>query len=110
MHAFVLDKERKPLNPCRMARARLLLKQGRAALFRRLNQLAPSRISNFAVEESLRQCPTVSDFIGFTYQEGGHLFYILTSAIKNWSSNTLPWKSAPTMARSAERAPSQATT
>jgi hypothetical protein len=34
MHVFVLDRDRKPLNPCRMARARILLKQGRAAVFR----------------------------------------------------------------------------
>ena len=35
MHAFVLDRNRKPLTPCRMARARILLKLGRAAVFRR---------------------------------------------------------------------------
>jgi 5-methylcytosine-specific restriction endonuclease McrA len=35
MFALVLDKNRKPLTPCRMARARLLLKLGRAAVFRR---------------------------------------------------------------------------
>src|SRR5271165_2645150 len=35
MHAFVLDKDRQPLTPCRMARARILLKLGRAAVFRR---------------------------------------------------------------------------
>jgi 5-methylcytosine-specific restriction endonuclease McrA len=34
MHAFVLDRNREPLTPCRMARARILLKQGRAAVFR----------------------------------------------------------------------------
>lgn len=35
MHAFVLDRNQKPLTPCRMARARILLKLGRAAIFRR---------------------------------------------------------------------------
>jgi len=35
MHAFVLDKDQKPLTPCWMARARILLRQGRAAVFRR---------------------------------------------------------------------------
>ena len=35
MHAFVLDRNRKPLTPCRTARARILLKQGRAAVYRR---------------------------------------------------------------------------
>jgi hypothetical protein len=48
-----------------------------------VDQLAPKKISNWAVDESLRRCPTVSDFIGFAYQEGGHLFYILTSAVNN---------------------------
>lgn len=35
MHAFVVDRNREPLTPCRMARARILLQQGRAAVFRR---------------------------------------------------------------------------
>jgi RRXRR protein len=35
MYAFVLDRNRKPLTPCRMARARIMLKLGRAAVFRR---------------------------------------------------------------------------
>ncbi len=35
MHAFVFDRNKKPLTPCRMARARILLKLGRAAVFRR---------------------------------------------------------------------------
>ncbi|NEP28080.1 RNA-guided endonuclease IscB [Moorena sp. SIO3I6] len=35
MRVFVLDKNLKPLDPCRPARARLLLKQGRAKVFRR---------------------------------------------------------------------------
>jgi 5-methylcytosine-specific restriction endonuclease McrA len=35
MFAFVLDPQKKPLTPCRMARARLLLKLGRAAVLRR---------------------------------------------------------------------------
>jgi RRXRR protein len=35
MQVFVLDDNRKPLDPCPPARARYLLKQGRAAVFRR---------------------------------------------------------------------------
>ena len=35
MRVFVLDKDRQPLDPCRPARARKLLKVGRAAVFRR---------------------------------------------------------------------------
>ena len=33
-HVFVLDAEKRPLMPCRPARARLLLNQGKAAVFR----------------------------------------------------------------------------
>ena len=33
---FVLDKNETPLMPCRPAKARILLKKGRAAVFRRL--------------------------------------------------------------------------
>src|SRR5246127_4879295 len=40
----------------------------------------------------------------------GNSAVILTSAIRNWSSNTCPAKSAPTICRSDDRAPSQATT
>ncbi len=40
----------------------------------------------------------------------GNSAVIFTSAIRNWSSNTWPANSAPTIWRSEERAPSQATT
>ena len=36
MQVFVLDRNRKPLDPCSPARARILLAKGRAAVFRRL--------------------------------------------------------------------------
>ncbi len=35
MHIFVLDKDKKPLAPCHPAKARRLLKSGRASVFRR---------------------------------------------------------------------------
>src|ERR1700694_4596127 len=35
MQVFVLDNNRKPLDPCTPARARILLAKGRAAIFRR---------------------------------------------------------------------------
>ena len=35
IRAFLLDKDRKPLMPCHAARARKLLKKGKAAVFRR---------------------------------------------------------------------------
>ena len=40
----------------------------------------------------------------------GNSAVIFTSAIRNWSSNTCPENSAPTICRSEERAPSQAMT
>lgn len=43
-------------------------------------------ISTRAVEASISSYPLVSDAIGFTYEEGGHLFYVLTfpTADKTW--------------------------
>ena len=34
-HVLVVDKNQKPLMPCRLARARILLDKGKAAVFRR---------------------------------------------------------------------------
>lgn len=39
---------------------------------------SPQRISNFAIEEQVRQMATVSDAFGLTYVQGGHSFYALT--------------------------------
>lgn len=39
------------------------------------------RISNFALEEAIRKMAltgSISDAIGYTYQQGGHVFYVLT--------------------------------
>lgn len=38
----------------------------------------PIRVSNFALEFEISQLSTITDAIGFCYQEGGHLFYQLT--------------------------------
>ncbi len=46
----------------------------------RMNGYTPARISNFAVENYLRALPTVADIIGWTYQDAGHLFYVLYSS------------------------------
>lgn len=51
-----------------------------------INQLSPQRISTHAVEASLDACADISDFIGFAYQEQGHLCYVLTS-----TKNKLTW-------------------
>jgi hypothetical protein len=36
------------------------------------------RISTFAIEEAIRKYPVIDDAIGFCYQIGGHIFYVLT--------------------------------
>lgn len=44
------------------------------------------RVSTHAVEWQIQQYNTLSDAIGFTYQQDGHMFYVLTfpSAGKTW--------------------------
>lgn len=36
------------------------------------------RVSNHALENALQQIPNVSDAFAYTYQQGGHYFYVLT--------------------------------
>lgn len=50
------------------------------------NGFNPQRISNFAVEYAIQQYGTLSDAVGYTYQEDGHYFYVLnfTSANTTW--------------------------
>jgi hypothetical protein len=36
------------------------------------------RISTFAIEDAIRKYPRIDDAIGFCYQIGGHIFYVLT--------------------------------
>lgn len=47
---------------------------------------SPSRISTHALENELRGYASVSDAIGFAYQQNGHTFYVLTfpTAGKTW--------------------------
>jgi hypothetical protein len=49
-------------------------------------QYQAKRISTFAIENAIQQYPTVTDAVGFTYQQEGHVFYQLTfpSADKTW--------------------------
>lgn len=42
------------------------------------NQYAAKRISTHAIEQQIQSYSTVSDAIGFTYQQLGHVFYVLT--------------------------------
>lgn len=44
----------------------------------RSDQYSFAQISNRAVEAAIAKYPLVSDAIGDTYEEGGHLFYVLT--------------------------------
>lgn len=50
------------------------------------NQYSYERISNHGVEKALGSYPLVSDAIGWTYEEDGHWFYVLTlpTADKTW--------------------------
>lgn len=50
------------------------------------NQYSYEAISTRAIEAKISTYPLVSDAIGFTYEEGGHLFYVLTfpTANKTW--------------------------
>ena len=47
------------------------------------NGYSPKRISTHAVELAFQSYSTISDAIGFTYQENGHQFYILTFPTAN---------------------------
>ncbi len=47
------------------------------------NQYAAKRISTNAIEYQLSTYPVVSDAIGFTYQQLGHTFYVLTFPTAN---------------------------
>lgn len=42
------------------------------------NQYTFERISTHAIEKAIASYPLVSDAIGYSYQEGGHAFYVLT--------------------------------
>lgn len=44
----------------------------------RANGYTPQRISTHAIEYAISQYPTLADAIGFTYQQDGHSFYVLT--------------------------------
>lgn len=50
------------------------------------NNFAAQRISTFAIEAEFAKYSVVSDAIGFTYQQEGHVFYVLTfpTADKTW--------------------------
>ena len=43
----------------------------------------PQRISTHAIEYAIQSYGTISDAIGFTYQQDGHMFYVLTFPTAN---------------------------
>lgn len=47
---------------------------------------AVERVSTHAIEQEIQKYPTLSDAVAYTYQENGHIFYVLTfpSADKTW--------------------------
>ena len=51
-----------------------------------LSGYAPTRISTPAIEQALSKYPTLADAIGFTYQQSGHAFYVVSfpAANKTW--------------------------
>ncbi len=58
-------------------------------------QYSWTRVSNHAVERAISSYPVVSDAIGYSYEEEGHLFYMLTfpTADITWcfDANTKEW-------------------
>ena len=60
-------------------------KQGHCIILKG-NNFAAHRISTYAIENEFSKYTTISDAIGFTYQQNGHVFYVLTfpTADKTW--------------------------
>ncbi len=60
-------------------------RQGKAIVLKG-NNFAAHRISTFAIENEFSSYSTISDAIGWTYQQDGHTFYMLTfpTADKTW--------------------------
>ena len=59
--------------------------QGRAIVCK-TNQFTAQKVSTFALDNALADYPTLGDAEGFTYQLGGHFFYVLNfpTANKTW--------------------------
>ena len=57
-------------------------KGGRCMVWR-ASGYRPQRISNHAIEHALQGYTTVSDAVAFSYQDQGHMFYVLTFPTEN---------------------------
>lgn len=57
------------------------------AMVWKLSGYQPLRVSNHAIEEEMRKYAIISDAIGYSYQQSGHSFYVLTfpGAGKSWA-------------------------
>lgn len=60
--------------------------QGGANIVAKIRGYVAERISTHAIENEISKYSVVNDAIGFTYQQGGHEFYVLTfpAADKTW--------------------------
>lgn len=68
--------------------------QGRGVVFRQRGY-ETKRISTHAIEFAIQQYPVMSDAIGYCYQQGGHVFYVLQFPSGNatwvWDESTALW-------------------
>lgn len=69
-------------------------KQGQCIVLKG-NNYAAARISTYAIENEFSRYGTISDAIGFTYQQLGHTFYVLTFPTEDktwvWDESTQLW-------------------
>jgi len=56
--------------------------RGRGIIYRS-NGYQPARVSTEAIEYAIQKYSTISDAIGFAYQQAGHSFYVLTFPTEN---------------------------
>jgi hypothetical protein len=78
-----------PHSPCRMDNTVFWIgndERGDAMIWR-MNGYQPLRVSTHALEEEMRRYPTIEDARGYSYQQAGHSFYVLTfpAAGKSWA-------------------------
>lgn len=52
--------------------------QGQGVVVQFAGGYTPQRISTHAIEEAIAKYPTISDAIAYSYQQEGHVFYVIT--------------------------------
>lgn len=78
-----------PNSPCKMDNTVFWIgndERGDAMVWR-MQGYQPLRVSTHALEEEMRKYATISDAKGWSFQQGGHSFYVLTfpTASKTWA-------------------------